>query len=195
MVMKITGGKFKGRNVEARKDQSLRPTTGRVREAVFNMLMHGKFLNDERFKNPEGRNIIEGQKVVDIFCGTGILGLEAVSRGAEHATLIDQNQSTIDIAWQNINNTGANARVIKSDSTRLPRAVQKCTLAFLDPPYNSGLSVPALKSLRDQGWLANGAIVILEHSNRDDFIAPEKFVVLDDRDYNKTRITLMQYQE
>ena len=121
--MKITGGALRGRKVEARTDRSLRPTTSRVREAIFNLLKHGKFLKDERFKS-RGQDIIEGQHVVDIFCGTGILGLEAISRGAEHATLIDEDSRTIDITRQNVRNLDANARVIRSDSTRLPAASQ-----------------------------------------------------------------------
>lgn len=194
-MMKITAGIFKGRNIESYNDRSLRPTTSRVREAVFNLLRHGKFFKDERYIDVTGGDVLEGQRVVDIFCGTGILGLEALSRGAEHAVLIDQDARKVDLARKNAKSLGANAVVVRSDSTSLPKAHNTCTLAFLDPPYRTGLAAPALKSLAKQGWLEHGAIVVVENSKQDDFTLPEGFIALDERLYNQTKITVLQFNK
>jgi 16S rRNA (guanine966-N2)-methyltransferase len=164
-----------------------------VREAIFNMLKHGRFLNHEYYK-PQDGDLIEGQMVVDIFCGTGMLGLEALSRGAEHVTLIDGDSRTLEVARANVRNLGANANIMRSDSTNLPRAHHQCGLAFMDPPYNSKLVAPALKSLRDNGWLADRAVIILEHGHIEEVNEPpEGFKVLDTRLYAKTRVTVLQY--
>ena len=192
--MKITGGNLRGRNVESRPHKSLRPTTGRVREAIFNMLIHGRFLNNENFVS-DGKHLIEGRKVLDIFCGTGILGIEAFSRGAEHVTLVDEDSRTIEITKQNVRNLGVNANILRSDSTKLPRATHKCSLVFMDPPYNSNLANDSLKSLKEQNWLEDKAIIILEHGIKEVIQPPEGYTILDEREYNKTQIMLLQYRE
>lgn len=190
--MKITAGKFRGRNVESRPGHSVRPTTSRVREAAFNLLKHGKFHSHEQFID-DGQDLVEGREVVDIFCGTGILGLEALSRGAAHATLIDESSQTVDIARLNVRHIGANATVLRSDSTRLPRAQKASRLAFMDPPYHSNLAPAGLKSLAEQGWLERGAIILVELSMKEPFAAPENYIALDDREYNNTRLIVLQY--
>ena len=193
--MKIAGGKYRGKNIEARPDRTLRPTSGRIREAIFNILKPGRFRKDAHFIADDNPDLVEDRRVVDIFCGTGALGIEALSRGASHCTFIDQNPRTLAMAEANISHIGEkdNARFLRSDSTELPRAPMPCDLAFIDPPYNQNLAIPGLLSLKESGWLSPGAIIILEHGKQDDPQEVEGFTLLDTRLHDKTRITVMQY--
>lgn len=193
--MKVTAGKYRGKNILARDERTLRPTSSRIREAIFNMLMHGRFFKDESFIH-DGEDLVDGRRVVDIFCGTGALGIEALSRGASHLTLIDQNPKTLSLARENVMEVGeeANTSFIRSDSTLLPQAPQPCQLAFVDPPYNHSLGTPALKSLGENGWLSHGAVVVVELSKRDELELPEKFHLLDERIYDKTKLVIAQYR-
>ncbi len=195
--MRITAGTLRGKHIESRPGQSLRPTTSMVREAIFNLLKHGKFLKDETFIRDDNPDLVEGRRVVDIFCGTGALGFEALSRGAEHVILIDQNPQIQALAKQNMQNLGLADKMtfIRSDSTQLPKARIACHLAFIDPPYRSGLAIPALHSLANQGWLAPGAVAVVEQSKKEPSLAPPKgFRIIDERVYSITRVTLLQYQ-
>lgn len=186
--MRIIAGKHRGRRIAMKDDTSIRPTSSRTREAVFNILMHGSFGRD-------GENPLVGKRIVDIFCGTGALGLEALSRGAEHVTFVDRNPQSLALARENIANfkEEANAVCIRSDSISLPPAQKPCTVAFADPPYDMGQAVPALTSLRDNGWLENDALVVLEVSTREAVIPPEGFEQLDERIYGNSRILILKY--
>lgn len=192
--MKITGGKYRGKNIEAREVRTLRPTSSFIREAIFNILKHGRFLHSDAFINT-GADLLENQHVVDIFCGTGALGIEALLRGAKYVTFIDEDSKMLALTRQNIEhiNEADHAGFIRSDSTLLPRAKTSCMLAFIDPPYNQNLAAPALESLRDNGWLAPGAVAVVEQGKRDDPVTPTGYQFLDDRVHDKTRITVLQY--
>jgi 16S rRNA (guanine966-N2)-methyltransferase len=194
--MKVIAGKHRGRNIESREDRSLRPTSGMVREAIFNLLKHGKFLKDERFIEDDNASLVVDRNVVDIFCGTGALGLEALSRGARFVTFVDQNPKIMGLVKTNVEhmNETENAAFVRSDSTFLPHASRKHQLAFIDPPYNSGLAVKALVSLDRQGWLDTGAVIIVEHAKKETLTPPENFELLDDRTYNITRLNVLQYR-
>ncbi len=167
-----------------------------IREVIFNVLRHGRFLKSDAFVRDGNESLVEERRVVDIFCGTGALGLEALSRGAAHVTLIDQNVKALAAAHQNVARLSEEARVdiIRSDSTRLPPARHACMLAFLDPPYDRGLVLKGLTSLRDNGWLAQGAVVVVEHAKQEDFSLPKGFYVIDERRHDKTRVTILQYR-
>jgi len=193
--MKVTGGKYRGKNIESRTEKTLRPTTARVRETMFNILAHGKFIYEDDFISDDNPSLIEDRKVIDIFCGTGALAIEAISRGASFVYLVDQNPQTLSLAKENIDSLGdgENASYIRSDSTLLPSAFEKCDLAFIDPPYNKNLGVPAIKSLAKNGWLKIGAIIVLEHGKQDDVQDIAGFRMLDNRTSDKTRITFYQY--
>lgn len=193
--MKITGGKYRGRNIESRTQKTLRPTTARIRETIFNILTHGKFIYEDDFISDDNPSLIEDRKVIDIFCGTGALAIEALSRGASFAYLIDQNPKTLSLAKENIESLGEdeNTSYIRSDSTLLPTAFEKCDVAFVDPPYNKNLGVSAIKSLASNSWLKKGAVVVLEHEKQDNVKEIPNFKKLDDRINDKTRITFYQY--
>ena len=187
-MLKIIAGKHRGRRIETKDSAKIRPTSGMARESIFNILMHGAF-------RAEGQSPLIDGRVVDLFCGTGALGLEALSRGAAHVTFIDQSAESISLSRANAAHLGEteNAQFIRSDSTQLPRAARPCTLAFIDPPYRGGLAPKALASLDRQGWLEEGAIIIVELDAKEPFMPPEHFDLFDERKYGNSRIALLRY--
>ena len=186
--MRIISGKHKGRAIQTIKDKKLRPTTSMTREGLYNVLSHGKFAED-------GQNIIVNSNILDLFCGCGALSLEAISRGAAHATLIDIDQQHLDIARRNFNSIGeiANASFIRADSSTPPPAKKSCNIVFIDPPYGKNLVNPSLKSIVAGGWLANNAVVIIETGKNEDIEFPDSFSELDDRTYGNCRIRILRW--
>ena len=189
-MLTIISGKHRGRKIELKKNTSIRPTGSRTRGAVFNILMHGKF-------GPDGNSPIIDKSVIDLFCGSGALGLESLSRGAKHVTFVDGSAESIAIARSNVAHLKEeeNASLIRSDSTSLPKARKTCSLAFLDPPYNSGLAVKSLTSLDVQGWLENGAVAVVELSAKETLTAPKNYTIFDERKYGNTKIVLLTYNQ
>lgn len=187
-MLKIIAGKHRGRNIEIKEGKGIRPTGGRARGAIFNILLHG-------VQGPRGESVLLDQSVLDIFCGTGALGLEALSRGAAHVTFIDQSQESITLARQNALRMGeeTTTQFLRSDSTSLPPARKKVALAFMDPPYDSGLADKALISMDRQGWLLPEAVVVVEISNREQLVVPSSYTLFDDREYGNTRIVFLRY--
>jgi len=193
--MRVTGGKYRGKLIESREEQNLRPTTSRIREAVFNILKHGRFMAHEDFVPDDNPDRLEGRRVVDIFCGTGALGIESLSYDASHVTFIDQSAATLTLARKNVMHIQEEkkATFIRSDSTMLPRAAWPCDLAFVDPPYGRNLAGAALKTLADGGWLKRGAVIVLEQGKRDELVEIKGYNLLDDRLYDRTRLVIYQY--
>lgn len=185
--MRIIAGKHRGRRIAMKDDAGIRPTSSRTREAIFNILMHNNF-------GLEGDNIIVGKRIVDIFCGTGALGLEALSRGAEHVTFIDRNPQSLAL----VRETAAhfkeeqNAAFVRSDSTALPKATRSFSVAFADPPYDQGQAAPALNSLRQNGWLEQNAIIVVEISAKELIQLPEGFEQLDERKYGNSKVLILR---
>src|SRR5499433_3621347 len=139
--MRIVGGKHRGRRLLAPPGETVRPTSDRAREALFNILSHGNLAAD---------GIPFAQKaVLDAFAGTGALGLEALSRGAAEAVFIEQDREALAVLRRNVASLGesAHAEIVPGDATRPPRARVACAVVFIDPPYRSGLSAPALEAL------------------------------------------------
>lgn len=159
----------------------LRPTTDRVRESLFNVLGGG------RFGNP-----INGARVLDLFAGTGALGLEALSRGAAHATFVDSGRVAQKLIRDNIAKLRRedDCKLIASDAARLPPATQGCDLVFIDPPYGKGLGQDALKHAHAQAWINPGALIVWEESTAQ--IAPTGFQAQDQRRYGDSWITFMK---
>ncbi|MBN8185516.1 16S rRNA (guanine(966)-N(2))-methyltransferase RsmD [Salipiger thiooxidans] len=183
--MRIIAGDWRGRALTAvgKGDPRahLRPTTDRVRESLFNVLAGG------RFGDP-----FEGARVLDLFAGTGALGLEALSRGAAACCFVDDGRKSLSLLRDNIRLLGCadRTRVIARDATRLPPAETPCDLVFLDPPYGKALGDKALAAARDGGWLAPGALVVWEEKGPQ--LAPEGFTPLEDRRYGDTHVTLLR---
>ena len=159
----------------------LRPTTDRVRENLFNILQGG------RFGDP-----ITGARVLDLFAGTGALGLEALSRGAVHVTFVDSGRVAQTLIRANVAKLrrGGDCTLLGVEATRLPTG-QPCDLVFLDPPYGQGLGVKALASAQAGGWIAPKALIVWEEATAQ--IAPAGFTTLDQRRYGDTWITVMQH--
>lgn len=194
--MKITGGKYHNRNIEAVEDKALRPTMARTREMIFNILRHGRFHGHEDFIADENESRLENRDVADLFCGTGVLGLESLSRGARSVTFVDQNQQRLNLARENAKHLGESENVsfVRSDSSSLPRAMRQHDLVFIDPPYTQGLGAPALKSLARQGWLKTGAVLILEGGKEDEPPEVDGYALLDTRVLGRTRLSVFQYK-
>ncbi len=185
--MRIIAGKHRGRKIETPREANVRPTSDFAREGIFNILVHGKFTG--------GVSAVEGKRVLDVFSGTGALGLEALSRGAEYVTFIDQNREALELARRNADAFHElNAcDFIHADATQLGACSgAPFALAFLDPPYSSKFLLPALKRLLAQGWLERGATVIAEHDERTEFRAPEGLETLDERRYGRAIVEILR---
>lgn len=185
--MRIIAGKHRGRRIEAPKGKDVRPTSSRTREAIFNIISHGEF-------SGEDSPLMRGA-VLDLYCGTGAFGLEALSRGAGSVTFVDRNAEVLAIARQNAERFGEHetTRFLRSDSSALPPATSRYALVFLDPPYHSGLVAPTLKSLVMGGWLEENAVVIVEQQEKEKMPPTEGLLPLSERKYGNTRITLLRY--
>jgi len=159
----------------------LRPTTDRVRESLFNVLQGG------RFGDP-----IKDARVLDLFAGTGALGLEALSRGATYATFVDSGRTAQKLIRENIAKLrhAEDTTLLSSDSAKLPAGVP-CDLVFLDPPYGQNLGQKALLAAQGAGWIAKDALIVWEENQPQ--IAPAGFSNLDQRRYGDSWITLMRH--
>lgn len=185
--MRVTGGKLGGRRLIAPDDARVRPTSDRTRQAIFNILEHRDF--DIGFT-------VENAAVADLFAGTGALGIEALSRGARFCLLVDDNAESRALQRENIEALGLTGatKIWRRDATDLgplgAGAGGPFNLVFLDPPYRKNLVAPALKSLRDGGWLAEGALLVVETAKSEIFDA-EGFDRLDKRDYGDTEVSFL----
>jgi 16S rRNA (guanine966-N2)-methyltransferase len=185
--MRIVAGKLKGRPLAAPAGRDTRPTADRTRQALFDVIEHGHLV-------PGGGSAVVDAVVLDAFCGTGALGLEALSRGAAAATFMDANRAALDCARANAKSLGVDASFSLADATNPPRARVPASLIFLDPPYDAGLAGPALAALGAAGWIAPDAIVSLELSGREisGFAPPPGLTSIDERRYGKARILLLR---
>jgi 16S rRNA (guanine966-N2)-methyltransferase len=179
--MRIVGGKFRGRALATPKHEGLRPTSDRVREAVFNILSHGV---------PDFS--IEGQRVIDLFAGTGALGVEALSRGAQYCLFVEDAAEGRALIRTNVEAMGLTGvtRIFRRDATDLGPAgnMDGYGLAFLDPPYGLGLGEKALVALRDGAWLKPRAVVVLEERDGVAVALPEGFGEIDRRSWGDTQV-------
>ena len=175
--MRIVGGSHRGRALVAPPGDSVRPTSDRAREALFNILSHGGFA--------AAGVPFAGRPVLDAFAGTGACGLEALSRGAGAAAFIESDRAALAALRRNIAALGEDERahVVAGDATHPPRAPFACALAFLDPPYRSGLAAPALAALAAAGWLAEEALAVIEVAAREELPAFAGFAMIDRRVY------------
>ena len=183
--MRITGGQLRGRVLVDPPDNRVRPTSDKVRQAIFNVLAHNDF---------GAGFVFEGAKVIDIFAGTGALGLEALSRGASYCLFVEDNAESRALIRTNVealNLTGV-TKIWRRDATELgPLAAGAggpFDLAFLDPPYRKGQAVPALASLVRGNWLGKCALVVVETAADEALAAPDDFKLLDRRSYGETAI-------
>ncbi|MGR3634704.1 MAG: 16S rRNA (guanine(966)-N(2))-methyltransferase RsmD [Shimia sp.] len=184
--MRIIAGEFRGVALasvgKGDAGAHLRPTTDRVRESLFNVLLGGKFGDP-----------IDGARVLDLFAGTGALGLEALSRGAAEVCFVDDGRKSGQLIRENIRITRAKSatRLISADATRLPVNTEASfDLIFLDPPYGKGLGEKALAAASKSGWIDDAALVVWEESAPKQ--APIGFSMLDQRRYGDTHVTFLE---
>jgi 16S rRNA (guanine966-N2)-methyltransferase len=178
--MRVVGGRLKGRLIHAPASRAIRPTSERLRESIFDILAH------------RHAGAVEGARVVDLFAGSGALGIEALSRGAAFALFVDNGSEARALLRANVEALalGGVTRIWRADATRLGKAPAAApfNLAFLDPPYDKGLTAPALAALCAGGWLAEGALVVVEEAASAEFAAPGALELVDERLYGDTRI-------
>ena len=184
--MRVIGGRLRGRALVTPADDSVRPTSDRVRESVFNILDHG--IDDFD---------LAGANVLDLFAGTGALGIEALSRGAAQAVFVDNAASSRALIQENIQTLGLGgiATIFRRNALDLGAAYRKLSfqLVFADPPYGQGLGEAAVSAAIAAGWLARGAIVVLEEAGDADVTIPAGCTLLEQRRYGKTKIALLRY--
>lgn len=181
--MRIVGGRHRGRTIAAPPGRDTRPTADRAREALFNVLAHGYEID------------LSESAVLDVFAGSGGLGLEALSRGARRVWFIDHQAAALEVIRANLAALREDGRavVLRADATRLPLAKQACALALLDPPYESGLAGPALSTLAAQGWLVDRALCVVEVAAREAFAPPPGFGVEEERVYGAARFVFLRH--
>lgn len=181
--MRVVGGRLRSRPIAGPKSDAVRPTSDRLRESLFNILAHA-------YDDP-----VTGARVLDLFAGTGALGIEAVSRGAAYALFVDEGVEARALLRNNIEALGLGGvtRIFRRDATRLGpvHPLAPFSLLFLDPPYGKGLAEKALASARDGGWLMSSALVIVEEAANANFIAPDGFEKIERREYNDTELVFL----
>ena len=182
--MRVVAGKFRGRAIKSPSSSAIRPTADRLREAVFNILVHA-------YGNP----MLEA-RVLDLFAGTGALGIEAISRGARFALFVEDSAEGRALLRENVETfaLGGITKIFRRDATRLGdvHPNEPFSLVFCDPPYRQGFAEKALASARDGGWLAPGAIVVVEEAADAKFAAPEGFEELERRTYDDTEFVILR---
>ncbi len=183
--MRIVGGALRGRALSGPRSLTIRPTSERLRESVFDILAH-------RFSDP-----VTGANVVDLFAGAGALGLEALSRGAARALFVDDGAEARALLSANIEALGLGGvtRIFRRDAAKLGAAPpgEQFSLAFLDPPYGKDLATPALAALLDGGWLAPGAVVVIEERAKAQVELPSSLMREDERRYGDTQFVFARY--
>jgi 16S rRNA (guanine966-N2)-methyltransferase len=182
--MRIVGGSLRGRALAAPKSQAIRPTADRLRESLFNILAHA-------YGNP-----IADARVLDLFAGTGALGIEALSRGAAFTLFIDDGAEARALLRENVTalGLGGTTRIFRRDATKLGAAhpLEPFSLIFLDPPYGQGLAEKALVSARDGGWFTPDALIVVEESTKANLAAPTAFSEVERRHYDETELIFLR---
>jgi 16S rRNA (guanine966-N2)-methyltransferase len=184
VLMRVVGGKLRGRALAAPKSKAIRPTADRLRESLFNILVHS-------FDDP-----VTGARVLDLFAGTGALGIEALSRDATFALFVEEAAVARALIRENVAalGLGGSSRIFRRDATELGEAhpVAPFSLAFLDPPYGQNLAGPALAAARSGGWLTPSALIVVEEATKTQFAAPEGFTELDRRRYDDSEFIFLR---
>ena len=182
--MRVVAGNLRGRALAGPKSAAIRPTADRLRESLFNILLHA-------YGDP-----VAGARVLDLFAGTGALGIEALSRGAAFALFVDQSAEARALLRENVTalGLGGTSRIFRRDATQLGPAhpLEPFSLAFLDPPYGQRLAQAALSSALAGGWLLPNALVVVEEAVKAQFAAADGFVELERRVYDDTEFVFLK---
>jgi len=186
--VRITGGNLRGRNLITPRDDRVRPTSDKVRQAMFNILMHNDF----------GIGFaLDGARVADIYAGTGALGIEAISHGAAWCLFVDDHAESRALVRENVEALGLTgaSKIWRRDATDLgpmnTGAGGPFDLVFLDPPYRKNLMTPALAALREGGWLSPNALIVAETAEDEQAVSADGFRQIDSRIYGDTRVEFL----
>ncbi|MDX5592983.1 16S rRNA (guanine(966)-N(2))-methyltransferase RsmD [Pseudovibrio sp. SPO723] len=183
--MRVVGGRFRGTALATPKTQETRPTSDRLRETIFNVLAHA-------FDNP-----VQDARVLDLYAGTGALGIEAMSRGARFCTFVEMGVEGRGLIRRNVEATGlmGATKILRRDATDLGivGTMEPFTLVFMDPPYLKELGEAALASAIPGGWLAKNAIVVWEEDVKATLLPPEGCELLDQRKQGDSQIAILRY--
>jgi len=184
--VRIVGGEFRGRSLATPKTNDIRPTIDRTRESLFNIIGH---------VYPQA---LDGGRVIDLFAGTGAVGLEALSRGCKSALFVENGVEGRGLLWENIDSLGLHgrARILRRDATKLGTAnnIEPFHFLFADPPYGQGLGEGAMLSAHAGGWLAPGALAILEERADINPAVDAVYKLLESRTFGDTRMDFFRYQ-
>ena len=180
--MRIVSGKYGGRRLKTPKNKAIRPTSDKVRQAIFNSL--------------HSRGVVQDAVVIDAFCGSGALGIEALSQGANHCLFIDKNSTSLNLAKENIEMVGAGneANFLIADSTKLKSCDEKhsmASLVFLDPPYGKDMITPTIDKLIKGNWLLPFCFFVIE-TDKSESIAHQDLEILNEKKYGDTLITFAE---
>jgi 16S rRNA (guanine966-N2)-methyltransferase len=182
--MRVVGGRFRGRALAGPKSNAIRPTADRLRESLFNILMHA-------YADP-----LNGARVLDLFAGTGALGIEAASRGSAFVLFVDDGAEARALLRENVAALGLGGvtRIFRRDASKLGPAhpIEPFSLVFLDPPYGHSLATSALVSAQEGGWFTPDALVVVEEAAKSAFAAPEGFAELERRRYDDTEFIFLR---
>jgi 16S rRNA (guanine966-N2)-methyltransferase len=183
--MRIVAGALRGRPIRTPPGEATRPTSDRARQAVFNILEHAAF-------SPG----LDGRRVIDLFAGSGAIGLEALSRGASACLFVETAEPALSAIRSNLETLGVEqrARILRQDATRLARRLEEeapFDLAFLDPPYGQGLGETALMALKAGGWLAKDAVAVLERGADAGELELPGFQAVDERRYGAAAVLFL----
>jgi 16S rRNA (guanine966-N2)-methyltransferase len=184
-AVRVIAGKWRGKKLETPAGNDIRPTSDRARGAIFNVLTHGK---------PAATGfLLKNATVLDAFAGTGAMGLEALSRGAKHASFMENANKSIEVLRANIDTCGAQheSDIQRADAANPPTAGRACSLILMDPPYGKELLGPSMEALSVAGWMAAGAICCAELGKGEVFDPLRGFEILDDRRYGAARIIIL----
>jgi 16S rRNA (guanine966-N2)-methyltransferase len=187
--LRIVGGELRGRALKSPTGSATRPTSDRAREAIFNILHHSNWRSGE---------IVDGARALDVFAGTGALGLEALSRGAQHAVFVERDFAAARVCQENIDafGLGKRALLMKFDGLKpvaRPLYVEPRTLIFLDPPYGKDMAAKALTGLAEKDWLEKGAICVVEMAKKQPEAAPPGFIQRDERSYGVAAVKFLEW--
>lgn len=182
--MRIVGGQFRGRTLKSPSSQAIRPTSDKLRESIFNILMHA-------YNDP-----ITDARVLDLFAGTGALGCEAMSRGAKFALFVDEGAEARGLIRENVEKlslTGT-TKIFRRDASRLGDigAMEPFDLVFCDPPYGKGFAERSLASASGGKWLSNSALIAVEEAVKSEFKTPDGFEELERREYGDSEIIILR---
>lgn len=186
-MLRIISGKFQNKIIPTAKNIKYRPSTGKLKEAIFSILTSGEFFGSKLFN--------ENTKVLDLFAGSGSLAFESLSRGAGFATLIDIDLSSLKIAEEFAETLNISDRInfVNINALNLPKANKTFDLIFIDPPYHNNIVPKVMKSLIKNNWLKKDTIIVIETAKTDNYAPDENIEIIREKLYGNTKLLILKY--